>query len=49
MTGKTIRISVEERKEKIRQAQEEKDAYMEKNLGGFTQIYPLDRNVPGNS
>lgn len=42
MTGKTIKITPEERKEKIKEAQQRRDAYISANMGGFTKIYPLD-------
>ena len=48
LTGKSVRITPEERKEKIRVAQQERDEHIAKNLGGFTQIYPFDKSIPEN-
>ena len=36
MTGKTMKISSEERKEKIKQAQQDRSNHIAKHLGGFT-------------
>lgn len=42
LTGKKVKITAEERREKIKAAQLQRDAYIAQNMGGFTRIYPLD-------
>lgn len=41
MTGKKVKLNAEEKEERRREAMKERDAYMQQNMGGFTQIYPL--------
>jgi tubulin polyglutamylase TTLL6/13 len=41
ITGKRIRLSMEEREEAKKKCQEERDKYIKKHMGGYEQIYPL--------
>lgn len=49
LTGKTVRITPEDRKEKVIKAQEQRQEYINNHLGGFKQIYPLDRSSPAQA
>lgn len=41
LTGKKLKLAPEEKQKLIEIAQQERDAYESKNLGGFTKVYPL--------
>lgn len=42
LTGKKVKLTPEERDEKIRQRQEERDVYEKANLGKYKLIYPCE-------
>ena len=42
LTGKKVKMTPEERKEKFEKAQTERDAWEAKHHGGYERIYPFD-------
>lgn len=41
ITGKRVKLSMEEREELRKQCQKERDKFIKKKMGGYEQIYPL--------
>ena len=45
MTGKKVKLTVEEREAKKKEAIDKKMKYQKKNIGKFQRIYPLDQET----
>ena len=46
MTGKKVKLTLQEKQEKRKEAVKDRDIYNSEHLGGFTQIYPLPQDHP---
>lgn len=46
MTGKKYKYTAEEKEQKRTDSIRERDEYISCHLGGFTQIFPLDKEHP---
>ncbi len=42
LTGKTIKVTMEERKADIMKAQKERDEWESQNMGAYQKVYPFD-------
>ena len=46
MTGKKVKLTLEQKEAKRKEAMQMRDEYIDNNLGGFTKIFPLREDHP---